>query len=234
MIIWQVKYKQNKYSLWYEKLIEKAQLRQNLSGYSELHHIIPRSFGGLDCESNLVRLTAREHYIAHALLWKMKFDGIYGSKMAFAFNIFISKFRTEEGLKYKVNSRTYEAFKIEYSKLMSESRKGIKRDPSIIEKCAAAKRGKKWEDIYSLETIEKIKTSIQRRVLTEQAKEKIAEGLAKGCRMKKSAAWKEKMSKRMTGIKRQKFTCSHCGKQAVLSNYNRWHNKNCKSLLVSK
>lgn len=35
-----------------------------------LHHIIPRSLGGSDEVSNLIRLTPREHYIAHLILWK--------------------------------------------------------------------------------------------------------------------------------------------------------------------
>jgi len=36
-----------------------------------MHHIIPRSLGGLNDKINLVNLTAREHYIAHLLLWKI-------------------------------------------------------------------------------------------------------------------------------------------------------------------
>lgn len=35
-----------------------------------LHHIVPRCIGGTDDESNLISLTYREHYIAHALLAK--------------------------------------------------------------------------------------------------------------------------------------------------------------------
>jgi hypothetical protein len=38
------------------------------SGYTENHHIQMRSCGGSDDKENLVRLTAREHYIAHLLL----------------------------------------------------------------------------------------------------------------------------------------------------------------------
>ena len=36
--------------------------------YCEMHHIIPKSEGGLDEPENLVNLTAREHYVAHHLL----------------------------------------------------------------------------------------------------------------------------------------------------------------------
>lgn len=55
----------------YNLLISKALSRTGLDGYSERHHIIPRCMGGTDEESNLVRLTASEHYIAHLLLVKI-------------------------------------------------------------------------------------------------------------------------------------------------------------------
>ncbi len=38
---------------------------------SEIHHIVPRCLGGNDSETNLVRLTSREHYIAHLCLVKI-------------------------------------------------------------------------------------------------------------------------------------------------------------------
>ena len=45
------------------------------SEYGETHHIKPRSFGqncaDLDDENNLVRLSAREHFIVHFLLYKI-------------------------------------------------------------------------------------------------------------------------------------------------------------------
>jgi hypothetical protein len=123
MIIWPVKFVENKYSKWYNNLIHKAQLRGSIQGYKETHHIIPRSFGGDNIKSNVVQLTAREHYIAHALLWKMKFEGIYGSKMAFAFNTFINKMTTKErGVNhtYTISSRMYETFRKHYSQMLKE------------------------------------------------------------------------------------------------------------------
>lgn len=123
MIIWPVKFVESKYSKWYNNLIHKAQLRGSIQGYKETHHIIPRSFGGDNIKSNVVQLTAREHYIAHALLWKMKFEGIYGSKMAFAFNTFINKMTTKErGVNhtYTISSRMYETFRKHYSQMLKE------------------------------------------------------------------------------------------------------------------
>jgi hypothetical protein len=58
------------YSLHYDNLINNAKER-TLEGYKESHHVIPRCLGGTDDKDNLVNLTAREHFIAHLLLWKL-------------------------------------------------------------------------------------------------------------------------------------------------------------------
>lgn len=47
-----------------------------LDAYTEKHHILPRALGGDDSPSNLIRLTARDHYFAHCCLAK-----IHGGKM---------------------------------------------------------------------------------------------------------------------------------------------------------
>ena len=55
----------------YDLLIDKARKRdKNSLKYSENHHIIPRSEGGLDNKENMVSLTAREHFLAHWLLYR--------------------------------------------------------------------------------------------------------------------------------------------------------------------
>ena len=65
-----VKFLQNKYTKWYFNIISKAQNRDTL-GYVEKHHIIPKSLGGNNEQTNLVKLTAREHFVCHWLLTKM-------------------------------------------------------------------------------------------------------------------------------------------------------------------
>ena len=47
----------------------KNRVIEKVKGY-HVHHICPKSMGGSNEESNLVRLTYREHYIAHKLLTK--------------------------------------------------------------------------------------------------------------------------------------------------------------------
>jgi len=62
----------NKYTKWYHAIVENAYLRTLPDDtYIEKHHVIPRSLGGVDSTENLVRLTAREHFVCHLLLTKM-------------------------------------------------------------------------------------------------------------------------------------------------------------------
>lgn len=61
----------NKYTNWYNAIINRALTRERPNGYVEKHHILPKSLGGSNDISNLVILTAKEHYIVHHLLTKM-------------------------------------------------------------------------------------------------------------------------------------------------------------------
>jgi hypothetical protein len=77
-------YLQNKYTRWYYNIVQRAQLRilpQDI--YTEKHHIIPQSLGGDNSTTNLVHLTAREHFVCHLLLTKMT-TGLQRRSMAYA------------------------------------------------------------------------------------------------------------------------------------------------------
>lgn len=54
----------------YNSLLSRAKDRI-LSGFVEVHHIIPVCMGGTDESENLVQLTPEEHFIAHLLLVKI-------------------------------------------------------------------------------------------------------------------------------------------------------------------
>lgn len=60
----------SKYQRWYDELILSRGLRDTPIAYTEVHHILPRALGGSDDDFNLVRLTYREHFVAHWLLTK--------------------------------------------------------------------------------------------------------------------------------------------------------------------
>lgn len=57
----------------YKKIYESLVTRipENIIGYTEVHHILPRCMGGNDDTSNLVSLTPEEHFLAHLLLVKI-------------------------------------------------------------------------------------------------------------------------------------------------------------------
>lgn len=74
----------NKYTKWYNNIIERA-LSRKIEGYVERHHILPKSFklGGEKDKENVVKLTAREHFICHLLLSKM-FSGKFKISCCYA------------------------------------------------------------------------------------------------------------------------------------------------------
>ena len=59
---------QNKYYKYYCNIISNRQKFILSDGYFELHHITPKAAGGTNDSSNLVKLTAREHFLCHLLL----------------------------------------------------------------------------------------------------------------------------------------------------------------------
>ena len=99
----------------YAALLSRAKTR-TLTCYKESHHIIPKCLGGSNDLTNLVDLTAREHYIAHLLLAK-----IHGGTLWHAVNLM--------GKLKKYTNRQYEKARIEHSKLLSEQNKKTKTKP---------------------------------------------------------------------------------------------------------
>lgn len=93
-------------------IIEHAKSQNRIKGdgnYYERHHILPKSIFPLwsKRKSNIVLLTAREHFFCHQLLIK-----IYPcDKMFYALHSFISRPNAD----YKITSREYEKLKKEFS-----------------------------------------------------------------------------------------------------------------------
>ena len=54
----------------YNKIILRGKDRV-LTGYTEIHHILPKCLGGDNSADNLVELTAEEHFVVHQLLVRM-------------------------------------------------------------------------------------------------------------------------------------------------------------------
>ena len=120
----------------YNNLVKKNHDFQD-GEYFESHHILPKSLGGKDTNDNLVRLTAREHYIAHALLVKISEqngDTSSYNKMLYAFNC-MRWGRVDGNRQFKYNSRLYQRLNEKYSLLRKDLMESGITNPSF---------GKSW------------------------------------------------------------------------------------------
>lgn len=104
----------NKYSKLYDKITSNAKHRPT-EGYTELHHIVPQSLGGSNDKDNLVKLTAREHFICHWLLVKIT-TGADKGKMLYALNGMKAENKYQERYHTKITARVYEKYRIEHAK----------------------------------------------------------------------------------------------------------------------
>lgn len=220
-------------------IIEHAKSR-TISGYTEKHHIIPKSLGGTNKKDNLVALTAREHFICHWLLTKMVHTTKHKYQMTNAFSCMLYR-ENKFHKRYKINSRTFENIKKNISIVKSEYMSG-RNNPM-------------YKKSHSLEARNKMSFSRKGRTVSKETREKLSKshsGKSKTLEHRSSLkeAWsrtkdsrtgnnhplvkqgghklstKEKIKQSILNIPKQK--CVHCGKETTPGNIKRWHNDNCK------
>jgi hypothetical protein len=174
----------NKYHNWYNSLIHKAIVRnwnkKTSECYVEKHHIIPRSLGGDNSKSNLVYLTAREHFIVHLLLSKM-YEGESKIKMQFALYMFTKNPSLNSDR--KMNSYSYEYAKKCLASATKAIHTGLAKPKSAEHrlKLSLALKGKpnpassKWMKgrVMPQETRNKISIAGKGRKFSMEAKQKI-------------------------------------------------------------
>lgn len=247
----------SKYTRWYYAIIEKRRVL-NAADPGENHHIIPRSLGGSDDPSNLVRLTYHDHAWCHWLLTKMT-SGPDLAKMRYAFNMMnVGGDHMGRVLDHKI-VRAYAKNREELLKLHSEFMKGKepwnkgKKLEGEQYKGGRKNKGKK----HSEETIEKRIASMKLNgndKRTQQTKKKMSEwqrGVPKGPQSeehklaisegskghKKSKEFADKCSSRMkkefvinnpNKNPKLKKQCPYCDGIFGPTNYSRWHGDNCK------
>jgi hypothetical protein len=135
----------NKYKTWHDNIITKAKNR-TLEGYKEIHHILPRCLGGKDKKSNLVALTAKEHFIIHILLCKFTI-GMAKRKMLYAHKAM--SYYIKEGRNYKIGSRIAEKlrkelkFSPEHIENLKKSHTGLKHTEEQKRKIGLKSKGNK-------------------------------------------------------------------------------------------
>lgn len=160
------RFKDNKYKRWYMQIVERSRGRVTY-GYTEEHHVMPKSLGGLDTIENVVKLTAREHFICHWLLTKFTWGSDLGS-MIYALRMMqVTNASTKDRYSTPITARVFERNKDAYSKEASErllgeknpmygkthtaetkeklrkANTGRKQTPEQIEKSRAKRIGKK-------------------------------------------------------------------------------------------
>jgi hypothetical protein len=107
------------YKWHYDNLIRTREIlnRKKYNGeYYEDHHIIMKSMGGSDNKNNRLLLTAKEHYIAHYLLWK-----IYRNNQTACAFFYMCNDGNKTGI--RISSRLYEEIRVECAKISSENLK---------------------------------------------------------------------------------------------------------------
>lgn len=152
----------------YIDLIKKAETRTDLTGYIEKHHVFPKSIFGNN--KRLVKLTAKEHYIAHALLEKIYIKR-YGkthnktTKMVRAF--FLMNNAEGKGQKRYINSNLYEHNKLRFSESISGKnnhfydKKRIFTEEHLANLRYAHKSGKE-NPLYGIPRSEEVKQKLRK------------------------------------------------------------------------
>jgi hypothetical protein len=197
----------------YNKLIFS---RKNLSRrkgegiYYERHHIIPKWLGGTDGRDNLILLTAREHFVAHHLLWKHYRD----RPSALAFHRMTKS-------KNPAQQRIFTAAHFEKARIaFVETQKGEKNWSFVNGSPAKGKpspnKGKKLGKRDWM-------TGDNNHSKLPEVRLKISESL-KG--RKKS----QEHIKKLTAVyySKPKLKCPHCPIEVDYRNFKRWHGDNCK------
>lgn len=248
----------NKYKLWYNSITERARNRV-LESYTENHHILPRSLGGTDDRNNLVKLTAREHFICHWLLTKMH-TGESRAKMIYALNGMKRSNDFAQRYETKITARVYEKLKKEFAEVHSSTMKGkappnkgrtmseeqkakiratktanpYKWDPEKLAKRVATQTGTK----RSQETKDKIRAALKGKTKGPMSdEEKLKRSIALLGKSKRNGHG-DRISTTVAAQKaagthytqQPKLTCPHCGVQAAKHRYNAFHGDKCRTL----
>jgi hypothetical protein len=243
----------NKYEKWYTAITDRARTR-TVIGYTESHHVIPRSLGGSDDADNLVDLTAREHFVCHWLLTKI-YIGESRSKMIYALRMMKAEKHGQQRYESKITARVYESIKKEYSEIASkrfsgsgngfygkhhtpEAREAIRQknignqiNDDQREKIVQSKLGKKrqpfneeWKE--NLSKNHKSKQPDFDGSLSEETRQKIGNKL-RG--RKQTEEEKQRRALANTGKTKPKRHCPHCDQMIAVNTYARWHGDHCSA-----
>jgi hypothetical protein len=220
----------------YTQLVEHRKInKHDDKTYTENHHILPRCMGGDNTKSNLVRLSAREHFIAHELLFKIHRT----SAMAHAWFCMSRQSKYNQRV---TNSRQFAKSKEAHINALKETMKGKgnhfygkKHTDETKRKIGEANKG----ESRSPEQVAAWVENVAKKPKTKDHRKKIGR---KGLVMIKNihtnevfripaaeAATYDKDVWKNPAVHQKRIKCVHCGMESVAGNIKRWHNDNCKS-----
>jgi hypothetical protein len=155
------------YKLHYDNLIKTRKLlnRKRSDGfYYENHHVIMKSMGGDNNKENLVLLTAREHFIAHWLLWRIHRN----KQTAFAF-VCLKKLISKNQARNKItNSRIFEELR-EAKSLASKALtyRHSKESKMLMSKLASERLKGKNNPFYKKHHTEETKNNLSKLAIEQ-------------------------------------------------------------------
>lgn len=125
--------------------------------YYEKHHIIPKCWGGTNSKKNIIHLTAREHYVAHWLLYRMRPNST-GTALAF-WKMTFPGGKFLEKREYTISSRMYAEAKEAMAEANRKLNTGKKVKPQHLVKWTKNKNNSKV--IVNIKTGEEFSNSKQ-------------------------------------------------------------------------
>ena len=231
------------YSKIYENLILDAKFNPKRDDYKELHHIIPKCMGGDNSKENLIKLTARQHYLAHWLLYKMY-------KTPSLVHAWHSMCRICKGqVNRKVNSHLFEYCKRHRSKILSLEFTG--KGNNFYGKTHSEETKQKMSSVHSgncyktKEQINEWVNFVAKKPKTKEHRDKIGRS---GLGMLQNVHTKEIIRVALTDerfnsddwVNPRKlnpetvYKCDYCDTVTTAGNLKRWHNDNCKRKLKNE
>lgn len=126
---------ENKYKSIYDAITDNAKQRTTYDEgvVYEKHHIVPTSFGGSNSSNNIVRLTAREHFVCHWLLTKCT-KGHRRRQMLHALGKFV---QNGQGQARILTSRQYEVAR----RAIVKAKTGVPRSEETKRKISESLKG---------------------------------------------------------------------------------------------
>lgn len=220
---------------------------EDYKGYLEKHHILPKAkelypnYKNFSSNRwNMIKLTGRQHLIAHWMLAK-----IFGDIMWDAVWQMSNKPRRDNEGKFKLSSRLYEEARKNFSERQSSRTSKLWEDESFREMMSEMKTSF-WEDdekrSLACENMKDSWTDSRRKEQGKRSLDRITRMNSDPDFVEKRNAassklmlersntleWKEHMSKVSKELNKIRKTCIYCGTESNPGNHGRYHGEKCK------